>query len=118
MLMRFLSHLFGLDVTWLADDLLLTFLPFVMMWLMFYWAHDEWKGYGEAAWKFFAYFLLAYGILDVLSLMGWTLFAQNHMLEWGFVAFFWYVMLPGTPLIRYKLPIMVGSIFALSYLFA
>lgn len=116
MLMRFLSHLFGLDVPWLADDLLTDFLAFIAISVMFFWVYDDYKGFRNGTYRFIVAYFFLYAVLDVMQLMGWTFFTHNHFLEFSLLQLGLGTIVANTRLQKYQLPILVISFFTLSWL--
>ncbi len=116
MLLRFLSHVVGLDVPWLVDDLLGDFLVMVGFSIMFLWIFDDYKGYRDILFRHTAFYIFAWGILDVMQLTGWTSFAHVYFLEFIFFQFAVAIMLANTRFAKHGTAIIAGGFFLLSWL--
>ncbi len=116
MLLRFLSHLVGLDVPWLADDLIGDFIALAAISVLFFWVHDGYKGYRDAFYKFVLGFVFLYAVLDVMQLTGWTFFTHNYFLEFSVLQIAVEVLFANTRLQKFSLPFLVVSFLGLSWL--
>ncbi len=116
MLMRFLSHLVGLDLPWLADDLLGDFIAMVGISVMFFWIFDDYKGYRDLIFRHTAFYIFAWGILDVIQLLGWRHFTENYFLEFVFFQFAVNILLANTRFAKHGTAIIAGGFFFLSWL--
>ncbi len=116
MLLRFLSHLFGLDVPWLADDFFGEFLLLIVMFVLFAWVWFGYKGFTHGFKRFLTYVLVLWGVVEFTSVMNWLPFHQLHFLEWNFAVFGTVILVAGTRLKRYQLPVLAVIYLGLSWL--
>ncbi|MBS3062458.1 MAG: hypothetical protein J4203_01170 [Candidatus Diapherotrites archaeon] len=116
MLMRLLSHVVGLDFSWVADDLLLEFLPLVVMFFLFAWVWFDYKSYRESIPKFIWYAFVLYAVLDVAAVAGWKLFHQEQFFLWNVALFGTVILIAGTRLKKYQFPLVAIIYFTLSWL--
>ena|SRR3989338_8363651 len=116
MLLRFLSHLFGLDVTWLAGDFFGEFLLLVALFVLFAWVWFGYEGFTDGFKRFLPYTLVLWGVLEFNAVVGWIPFQQTNFLQWNFVVFGTVILIAGTCLRKYQLPLLALIYLGLSWL--
>ncbi|MBS3062459.1 MAG: hypothetical protein J4203_01175 [Candidatus Diapherotrites archaeon] len=116
MLLRFLSHLVGLDLPWVANDLLLDFLAMAAFSFFFFWIFDDYKGFRSGLYRFTMVFLFLWAVLDVLQLMGWKPLTHSFTLEFFVFQLGIGTLLAGTRLHKHTTVIILMVFFIGSWL--
>ncbi len=116
MLIRFLSHLVGLDIPWLVDDFLGDFLALIALFVLFAWVWFEYTGFRKNFFQFLGYVGVLWGVLEVNDLMGWLPFQHANFLVWNFVVFGVVILITNTRLKRYQFPLLAVIYLTLSWL--
>lgn len=104
MLARFISNVLNLNVEWIAIDLLLTFI--VMTFILYTYHIIESKN-RKGILGFVLIMFVLWGVLDIISLLGLTLFTHNYMLEFFIFQFAFVYLIFRTRFEKYQLPVMV-----------
>ncbi len=116
MLIRFLSHLVGLDIPWLVDDFFGEFLLLVTMFVLFAWVWFGYTGIRKNFLNFLGYISVLWGVLEINDLMGWLPFQHANFLEWNFVVFGVVILITDLRLKPFQLPLLAIIYLSLSWL--